>query len=256
MKKLVTVVVIALALVAKSWGAGGVEGSAHDFSKTWTNSYGTVYGGWTPYGGVCSPCHAAHDTDDAQLVPLWNHVTTTASFTPYSASSGQGSKLQATVGNPAGISLACLSCHDGTVAINQLLTGLATNSTVTGPLYVDSHAKKGPDLHTTHPISFTYDAALATADGQIENPTTYKIGDAKTKLTDQTAPVPASWSGTSLTGQTIDQALLWQHKVECASCHDPHVLAGSAPTSGIFLRISGKDSDGRGSTVCRTCHVK
>ena len=218
----------------------GIEGSPHDFS---TNS-------WNTRKGTCSTCHQAHNTDPDQIVPLWNHKTSTATFTPYTSPT-----LNATVGSPNGSSLACLSCHDGTLAINEGISGfLGGGSTSAGT--IDPGAQIGPDLHVVHPISFTYDAALATADGGLEDPTVYKIGDAKTALTYSTAPVPATWSGTSLTGKTIDQALLFDHKMQCASCHDVHKLEGSAPESGILTRISGSDSGGKGSTLCRTCHVK
>jgi hypothetical protein len=164
--------------------------------------------------------------------------------------------MNASVGNPSGVSLACLSCHDGTVAVNAPIGGLGTNA----PVYmasINTNAIIGPDLHNTHPISFTYDANLASVDGQLENPTTYKIGDPKTLLTQNLAPVPAAgWDGTSLTGKTIDQALLFGHKMECGSCHDVHKLDGSAPSSGILVRISGTDSTSRGSLICRTCHIK
>jgi len=178
---------------------------------------------------------------------LWNHATTTGPFITYS-----GPTLSASVGAPDGVSLACLSCHDGTLAVNAgsgaPRFGVGTD--------LDANAKIGPDLHVVHPISFTYDAALATADGNLEDPTTYKIGDAKTRLTVSTPPVPATWSGTSLTGKTIQQAMLFDGKMQCASCHDVHKQDGSAPESGILARISSTDSDGRGSTLCRTCHVK
>jgi hypothetical protein len=122
---------------------------------------------------------------------------------------------------------------------------------------LNPNAVIGPDLHTTHPISFTYDANLAITDGGLENPTTYKIGDAKSGLTVNTAPVPASgWQGTSLTGKTIDEAMLFGHKMECGSCHDVHKMEGNAPSSGILIRISGTDSGNRGSLICRTCHIK
>ena len=217
----------------------GIEGSVHDFS---TNS-------WNTRKGTCSTCHQAHNTDSAQIVPLWNHKTSTAAFTPYSSPT-----LNATVGAPNGASLACLSCHDGTLAINEGISGYLGSTNSAGP--IDVSAQIGPDLHIVHPISFTYDAALAAADGGLEDPTVYKIGDAKTALTYSTAPVPPTWSGTSLTGKTIDEALLFDHKMQCASCHDVHKLEGSAPESGILTRISGSDSGGKGSTLCRTCHVK
>lgn len=153
---------------------------------------------------------------------------------------------------PKGASLACLSCHDGTVAYNSTI---GTPSPAT-PLFIDPAAKVGPDLHTTHPISFTYDAVLASADGGLENPQTYKIGDPKANLSIKTPPVPATWSGTSLTGKTISEALLTGGQMECSSCHDVHKMKGSAPTSGILAKISGTDTDGRGSLLCRTCHIK
>lgn len=161
--------------------------------------------------------------------------------------------MNAAIGTPSGVSLACLSCHDGTVAINQGISGSITGGT---PVFVDPSAQIGPDLHTTHPISFTYDSALALADGGLEDPAVYKIGDPKPALTISVAPVPPTWTGTSLTGKTINEAMLINGRMECASCHDVHKQEGSSATSGILARISGNDSTGRGSTLCRTCHIK
>jgi hypothetical protein len=243
MKKLNLLVIgLAVTLPSLSQAAGniGIEGSPHDFS-------GTNYT-WNTRHGVCSPCHSAHNTDPAQIAPLWNHATSQGPFTLYSSPS-----LQATINQPAGVSLACLSCHDGTVGINVPIGGLTgTNQ----PIYIDPSYKIGPDLHVVHPISFTYDAALAASDTQLENPVTYHIGDPKTLLTVNNAPVPPSWDGTSLTGMTIDRALLVNHQVHCTSCHDPHKMIGSAPSSGIMVKISGSDVTGRGSLICRTCHIK
>src|SRR5262245_42910432 len=114
MKKLsILVIGLALSLPLVCRGAGGVAGSPHDFS---TNS-------WQSRGGICSPCHQAHNTDSAQIAPLWAHATSVGPFTPYSSPT-----MQASVGQPNGRSLACLSCHDGTVAINQGINGPITNA--------------------------------------------------------------------------------------------------------------------------------
>lgn len=240
-KSTILAIALALSVPAVCLGAGGVAGSVHDFS---TNS-------WQSRGGICSPCHQAHHTDTAQIAPLWAHATSTGPFTPYSSPT-----LQASVGQPNGRSLACLSCHDGTVAVNQGINGPITNATDQTLHFIDPGAQIGPDLHTTHPVSFTYDASLAAADGGLEDPTAYTIGSPKTGLTYPNAPVPSGWSGTPLTGKTIEQALLFGGKMECASCHDVHKLEGSAPTSGILARISGTDANGKGSLLCRTCHKK
>jgi hypothetical protein len=218
----------------------GIEGSVHDLS---TNS------AWNTRKGVCSPCHSAHNTDPNQIAPLWNHATTTGPFTPYDSPTFNAGPHQ-----PSGVSLACLSCHDGTVAINQNISG--TISGTNGPVFIDPDAIISADLHTTHPISFDYNGGLAAADGALEDPDAYHIGDPKAGLTLSVAPVPATWSGTPLTGKTISQALLFGGKMQCGSCHDVHKQEGSSPESGILVRISGNDSTGRGSLLCRTCHIK
>lgn len=246
MKKLQLLLVgaaISLPLLSQAALNKGIEGSVHDFSNVTNNT-------WNTRSGVCSPCHAAHHTDENQIVPLWVHATSTASFEMYDSPT-----MDAQAGTtPTGSSLACLSCHDGTVAINASISGISGNA---GPVYIDPAAKIGPDLHTTHPISFTYDAALAAVDRGLENPITYKIGDTKSILTINNPPVPATgFSGIDITGKSINDALLIGGRMECSSCHDVHKLVGSAPSSGILIKISGNDVNGRGSLICRTCHIK
>jgi hypothetical protein len=248
MKKLQIILLgLALAAPALSYGAGGISGSPHDFS---TNSWNIgTSGANAGRKATCGACHSAHNTDIDQTAPLWNHADSTlATYKPYSSPS-----LDATVTQPTGVSLACLSCHDGTVAVNAKIDGTFTGGSA---VFIDSGAVISQDLHTTHPISFDYTTGLAAKDGGLENPETYLIGAAKTTLTVQTAPVPSSWSGTSLTGKSIKAAMLVGDRMECSSCHDVHRLAGSSPTSGILARISGTDTDNRGSLLCRTCHVK
>jgi len=188
-----------------------IVGSPHDFQNAT----------WNSRKSICTICHTIHHADQS-VAPLWGHAVTTQTFTPYSSGS-----LQATVGQPTGASLACLSCHDGTVAINSSGT----------PEYVTGEAVIGTDLSDDHPISFTYDAALATADGYLHDPTTKLV----------TGP---DFSGT----KTIDQEMLFNHKMECASCHDIHKVRGASENSGIMLIMTG--SNYAGSKLCLTCHNK
>jgi hypothetical protein len=123
-------------------------------------------------------------------------------------------------------------------------------------------------LSHNHPISFVYDVNLANLDGTLENPNTYVIGtppvypntSSFTNAAILAIPVPASWAGISLTGQKLKDALLWNGskgtEMECTSCHDPHKMVGSSPSSGVMIRISGKDVYGRGDLICRNCHLK
>jgi hypothetical protein len=197
--------------------AAGISGSAHDFQASTWNTRKTT----------CGVCHCAHNANIPQLIPLWTHETTTSTFTPYSSGT-----MQATVGQPSSASLACLSCHDGTVAINNY--GGSVQGTAE---YVTGNANFGTDLSNDHPISFTYDAALATADGFLNDPTTYLV------------------TGPDFTGtKTIDQEMLRNHKIECASCHDIHKQRGASKTSSIMLIMSG--SSYAGSKLCLTCHIK
>ncbi len=201
--------------MANTPGAG-IVGSDHDFSALWNT-------GNNNHAEICVVCHIPHDADSSVTdAPLWNHAVTTASYTPYSGPSGT---LDATVGQPGGVSKLCLSCHDGTVAIDAF-------DGKPGTEFMDDinpARNLGTDLSDDHPISFTYDTALATADGELFDPATQTVSTA------------------SETG-TINDVLLINGKVECASCHDVH---NKDTADGDFLRITRT-----GSAICLSCHDK
>ncbi len=202
--KVLSVVVAILFVASLSFGQT-IVGSAHDFSGET----------WNPSGEICIVCHTPHKADNSVTdAPLWNHEVTTATFTPYSSST-----LDATVGQPDGVSKLCLSCHDGTVAIDNF--GGKTNGTE----FVQGDDLIGTDLSNDHPVSFTYDAALATADGGLYDPTTTNSG----------------------LGGTIDEDMLISHKLECASCHDVHNGSG---VGNLLVKANGN------SALCLTCHAK
>ncbi|MCP4667023.1 MAG: cytochrome C, partial [Deltaproteobacteria bacterium] len=110
-----------------------ISGSAHDFSTFgWSNNE------------ICLPCHTPHNANTLPDAPLWNHELTTASYTLYTSST-----LDATMGQPDGRSKLCLSCHDGTVAIDSF-GGVTGGTTITGD------ANLGTDLRDDHPVSFEW----------------------------------------------------------------------------------------------------
>src|SRR5215472_110745 len=108
---LVNLTVIAGSFVALTARAS-IVGSPHDFSsQSWNTDPKDP-------ATVCSTCHTPHHADST-VVPLWSHQTTAQTFTMYNNANVASANLQATVdAQPAGASKACLSCHDGTVAIN------------------------------------------------------------------------------------------------------------------------------------------
>lgn len=200
MKKLFVIFGV-LAFAGLSFGQ--IAGSAHDFSSS----------GWNTSGEICITCHTPHNAMAITDAPLWNHAeSTTATFTTYSSST-----LDATVGQPAGVSKLCLSCHDGSVALDSF--GGATGSTM-----ISGTADLGADLSTSHPISFTYDATLATNDGELHDPTTTS----------------------STLGGTITTDLLFSNQVECSSCHDVH----DAGFDSLLVMSNAA------SALCLVCHDK
>jgi predicted CXXCH cytochrome family protein len=165
---------------------------------------------------VCIYCHTPHNANGNAMVPLWNHATTTQTYTVYSSNT-----LNATVGQPGATSntKACLSCHDGSVALDNFGTGrTGSTNNVTGS------ALLGTALNNDHPVSFTYNAALATTDGGLVSP-----------------DVAGAW-----VNATLKEIPLFSGQLECASCHNVH-----DNTKGNFLRVSNG-----GSALCLKCHVK
>ena len=195
--KILSVTILMLAFMG-SMAMAQIATTAHDFSgETWTTNT-----------EICVPCHTPHDADaTVSGAPLWNHEVTAATFTLYSTTT-----LDATISQPSSSSKLCLSCHDGTVALENFGgTTTGTTKLTTAPYGL------GIDLGNDHPIGFTYDAALVTADGGLKNPAVSPVLD-----------------------------LLYGGKVECASCHDAH----GAGFPSLLVATNA------GSALCLTCHDK
>jgi len=204
MKKLLLFVIIMATIAFGSVVYADIIGSAHDFSnETWNQT-----------GEICVVCHAPHPSQtQVNDAPLWNHEITTATFTPYSSST-----MDATVGQPDGASKLCLSCHDGTVALDSF-NGAA------GGQYISGNDLIGTDLSNDHPVSIVYDSSLASTDGGLFDPSTTSSG----------------------LGGTINSDMLFNSKLQCSSCHDVH----NSTNIGKLLVKSNSNS-----ALCLTCHNK
>jgi len=176
---------------------------------------------------VCAYCHTPHmATGAASQDPLWNHnLSATASYGVYGSGSLDAADIAdigAAVAGSATTTHLCMSCHDGTIALGALYNapnaGAVTTIGAIGNI-VGTGADMGTSLADDHPVNFTYNTALATADGELEDPTA-------------NATVAALLDGTG--------------KVQCSSCHDPH-----DDTFSPFLVI-----DNAASALCSTCHQK
>jgi predicted CXXCH cytochrome family protein len=186
-----------------------IQGSKHDFSAL------------SEKQEICVFCHTPHDANDSVTeAPLWNRETSTKQFRLYNSPT-----LDAEVEQPSGTSKLCLSCHDGTVAIDSYGGNL-------GGKQVRSEAAIAGDalqLANDHPISFVYDDSLAARDGELFPPSSAPSG----------------------LGKTIREDLLFNDRVECSSCHDVHNGPVAAGINDHLLVITQSQS-----RLCLTCHDK
>ena len=182
-------------------------GSAHDFSALNADQQ------------ICIFCHTAHNADTTvKDAPLWNHAVTKKVFQVYNSPT-----MNATVGQPSGSSKLCLSCHDGTVAVDSY-------GGQTGTIKLGGALAVGADeLTNDHPVSFVYDDALATKDGGLFAPSSRPSG----------------------LGSTISKDMLFASKLECGSCHDVHNGPKAAAVNDNLLVITQVQSQ-----LCLTCHNK
>lgn len=180
MKKILAVAALFLATSAS---AAIVNGSKHDMA-------GYAAGTGTD---VCYYCHAAHKTT-ANSAPLWARAAWSgAGYVFYKSSTISVNAATLDV-----VSQACMTCHDGTVAVNETIKGtFGTSTLLTGT------AKIGITLSNEHPVNLPW--------------VTGKAG-----LND----------GTSI-GAFKQYAVTGGTGISCASCHQVHDNA-----NGFFLRVS------------------
>ncbi len=160
---------------------------------------------------VCVFCHAPHNTNGAN--PLWNRQTPATSYSIYSSST-----LDSQPGQPTGSSKLCLSCHDGTIALGDVLSRAQPIPVSGGGVIPPGHTNLGTDLSNDHPVSFLYSSSLSNADSKIVAPSSLPLGfrlDSNSEL-------------------------------QCTTCHDPH-----QNSNGKFLVRTPQFGD-----LCSSCHAR
>lgn len=177
------------------------------------------------YGEICVYCHTAHGGSTAGA--LWNRSTPAGPFRMYDRGTDMIMDPQ-----PTGNSLVCLSCHDGTIGLDEIIVSPHTYGGA-GPIAMtidrceNCHSGGNPaggidwegvfldtDLRDDHPISITYDPAL--------DPTFRTVAEVE-------------FAG----------LVLYDGKVQCMTCHEPH-----SEVNKPFLRV-----DNAGGTLCLVCHT-
>jgi predicted CXXCH cytochrome family protein len=105
---------------------------------------------------ICVFCHTPHNA--FPYTPLWNRDLQPRTYTLY-----QSSSLSALPWQPSGPTRLCLSCHDGTIALGDVLRpaeGIDMNMEITAARrsHIDTN------ISDDHPVSFNYYDALPNSE--------------------------------------------------------------------------------------------
>ena len=243
---------------------------------------------------VCVFCHTPHGGSTTAPVPLWNKRLGTGTagagggtYTTYASLNSPS--IDGTILGVGSISVACLSCHDGTQAMDNIINAPGSGGVVAdgggtgGRAYtwntggtvnaagnlISGAGLIGLDISNDHPIGIQYCGGGLTGAGATVTGTC-RDTDFVLPLTQTINAAQVFWVETGGTGkQRTDLPLYLRDfgagagngvgpSVECGSCHDPHVSTAQAGPTGTgrvagetFLRISNASS-----AVCTACHVK
>jgi len=234
----------AIALVTMPAIAGSLVGSKHDLTSLNERAGVDAMSGlaFNDYGDPCIYCHIPTDGSDPapnaapgkMQIENWNRYMPQGEFQRYKRPS-----MTAKMGELGPQSLLCLSCHDGTMAVDMVVNkpnGWTTSDDAPLHMRLDkggglerctqchdgttAHrmdtAVIGRNLMDDHPIGIAYP-------GLFDNPDFFRPG---------------------ADGRFRNGVRLFDQQVECATCHNVH-----DPDISPFLRVEP-------SELCITCHNK
>lgn len=217
-KKLVGLLTVTVAgLFLSGVASAQITGTAHDLQTELGNS------------DICVVCHAPHNNQNADGELLWNHdpSANVGLFTTYSSVTLDPG---ASPGQPGPVSLLCLSCHDGSVAVDSF-GGTTGTLNIDNIAFTTGQTPFGISLGNDHPIGLTYIEGAANEMNTIAT-TAVTFGDASAGF--------------------VSDLLFGADVVECASCHDVHATeSGGSGGNPSLLRVSNT-----GSQLCLSCHTK
>ncbi len=197
-------------MVAAYTPGSGIKNSPHDLSPSSTYY---IVNHYNPerQTDICIFCHLPYDSSVNSGSPTWNRPSSSIiRFETYYSGPDRPNdpnrRLSADLSHgPGSLSMFCLGCHDGSVAVNRY-------GSLTGNVYISDPYKIGRNgvLSNHHPIGFTFATVM---DNQIN-------------------------MFASLGGQPVDE-FLREGRMECVTCHDVH---NSSNTGKKLLRMSDRNS--------------
>jgi len=255
MRNLAKALAVTAALVP-AMALAQIANSRHDLSNVSTATTRSTLAAGTDQ--TCIFCHTPHRGASQQL--LWNRAASTATYSWDVAATTAGTAL---VTNLRPQSRACLSCHDGTVGLGDVINANGAAATFTMQGNVTGNNLSGGmrvgvagNLTGNHPISIAYPrtggstyftntsaVTSATAVAGFRGVLNAACNTPTGLCTDTTAGANITIYADGTTG----------YGIECGSCHDVHnrSFSGTATPYGFFLRANTA-----GSQICLACHVK
>jgi hypothetical protein len=237
----ILVALLAIAMFASVSQARYISGSAHDF--------GTA--GWSG-GQTCGPCHTPHNGDvSVTEAPLWAHTLTDANYkTHVSDSASAATEVDET-------SRLCLSCHDGTVAMDSFMG----NSAASTDTHMTGSTLLGTDLTNDHPIgaaalwseTYSVDGTTGALTWNGDQPSSFVSQGASFAYDDAGTPKTATVRA-KVKAMPAGGAYENQFAISCATCHRAHTgsLTASVTTGGV----TPDGATVNGSYLCLSCHAK
>ena len=207
MNLMIRFLIIGIGLFMALLAEAGIKDSLHNLSAEGPGSVKSPNA-----DRICVFCHISHSADKEGA--LWSRRKPSVTYIPYTSST-----VKAQPGQPTGDSILCLSCHDGTIALGEILRrGKPSSNAAQLGAMPPGKGLQGIDLRDDQPISFEYSASLAAQNNELAVPGTF---NKKLKL---------------------DR----NNELQCTTCHDAH----DSPYGKLLVLPNIR------SAICVECHQK
>lgn len=272
-------------MLAHGVAMAGIATTKHNLSSGGTNVF-------TPGSGsseICAFCHTPHGADTSAVVPLWNRkLNAPANYTTYAALGT--TTLDGATAPVGSVSLACLSCHDGTQAMNTVINAPGSGGynpaggtwagTWVGPALTSNLATVGPatvgtlnyatasivniglDLRNDHPVGIQYAGGGYLSSANLALTDQPAIGtkvdaDFVTPQVTGNGSTATFWVDTGAAGrQKTDLILYTRTEATVGNVAQPFVECASCHDPHTSAQATFLRTTNASSALCLACHVK
>lgn len=201
-----------------------VEQTPHNLTRPAKSVDPDMVGQIADYNEVCVYCHAPHGGFGP--VPLWNRPTPGGPF-----QMPQSVTTMVQDGQPSGNSVKCLSCHAGTIGLDQIVDAPIG---FTGPTFGQTiDACEGCHKGGAPPAGLDWQGVFFDTDLRRQHPFSLLYDPAGNPSFNSIASVEAAG------------LVFFEGKIQCMTCHEPHTQQFRP-----FLRVPAS-----GGTICLVCHT-